>query len=156
MKLIDTIHLDEPSWGVRKVRQFLIESGVPIGRRHCNTIFRKLGIHCIYRKPRTTIRHIGHKIFPYLLRHLEIVKPNQVWAMDITYIPMAKGFVYLTCVMDIYSRSGLAVYIRCVCCSSRRLRSKTQHGWKRCLDRQHFHRAFLALTEERRGLLEGL
>ena len=104
MKPIDTIHLDEHSWGVRKVRQFLIESGVPIGRRHCNTIFRKLGIHCIYRKPRTTIRHIGHKIYPYLLRHLEIVNPNQVWAMDITYIPMAKGFVYLTCVMDNYSR----------------------------------------------------
>jgi putative transposase len=107
MKLIDNIHLDEPAWGVRKVRQYLNESGVPVGRRHCNTIFRKLGIHCIYRKPRTTIRHIGHKIYPYLLRHLEIVKPNQVWAMDITYIPMAKGFVYLACVMDIYSRKIL-------------------------------------------------
>ena len=111
MKVIDTIHLDEPAWGVRKVRQYLIESGIPVGRRHCNTIFRKLGIHCIYRKPRTTIRHIGHKIYPYLLRHLEIVKPNQVWAMDITYIPMAKGFVYLTCVMDIYSRKILSSVI---------------------------------------------
>ena len=108
MKLIDTIHLDEPSWGVRKVRQYLIESGVPIGRRHCNTIFRKLGTHCISRKPRTTIRQIGHKIYPCLLRHLELVNPNQVWTMDITYIPMAKGFVYLTCVMDIYSRKNLS------------------------------------------------
>ena len=111
MKLIDTIQLDEPSWGVRKVRQYLNESGVPVGRRHCTAFFRKLGIHCIYRKPRTTIPHIGHKIYPYLLRHLQIVKPNQVWAMDITYIPMAKGFVYLTCVMDIYSRKILSSVI---------------------------------------------
>ena len=76
MKLIDSIHLGDPAWGCRKVRERLIALGHPIGRRHCNTIFRKLGIHCIYRKPRTTIRHIGHKIYPYLLRPLEIVKPN--------------------------------------------------------------------------------
>ena len=111
MKLIDRIHMDDPAWGCRKVREYLIELGHPIGRRHCTTLFRKLGIHCIYRKPRTTIPHIGHKIYPYLLRHLEIVKPNQVWAMDITYIPMAKGFVYLTCVMDIYSRKILSSVI---------------------------------------------
>ncbi len=59
MKLIDNIHLAEPTWGVRKVRQYLTESGVPVGRRQRNTIFGKLGIHCIYRKPRTTIKHIG-------------------------------------------------------------------------------------------------
>ena len=111
MKLIDRIHMDDPAWGCRKVREYLIELGHPIGRRHCTTLFRKLGIHCIYRKPRTTIPRIGHKIYPYLLRHLEIVKPNQVWAMDITYIPMAKGFVYLTCVMDIYSRKILSTVI---------------------------------------------
>jgi putative transposase len=111
MKVIDKVHLEEPAWGVRKVRQYLIESGVPVGRRHCTTLFRTLGIHCIYRKPRTTIRHIGHNIYPYLLRHLEIVKPYQVWATDITYIPMAKGFVYLTCVMDIYSRNILSSVI---------------------------------------------
>jgi hypothetical protein len=104
MKLIDRIDMDDPAGGCQKVREYLIELGHPIGRRHCTTLFRKLGIHCIYRKPRTTIPHIGHKIYPYLLRHLEFVKPNQVWAMDITYIPMAKGFVYLTCVMDTYSR----------------------------------------------------
>ena len=111
MKLIDRIHMDDPAWGCRKVREYLIELGHPIGRRHCTTLFRKLGIHCIYRKPRTTIPHIGHKVYPYLLRHMEIVKPNQVWAMDITYIPMAKGFVYLTCVMDIYSRKILSSVI---------------------------------------------
>jgi putative transposase len=111
MKLIDRIHMDDPAWGCRKVREYLIELGQPIGRRHCTTLFRKLCIHCIYRKPRTTIPHIGHKIYPYLLRHLEFVKPNQVWAMDITYIPMAKGFVYLTCVMDIYSRKILTSVI---------------------------------------------
>ncbi len=111
MKLIDRIHMDDPAWGCRKVREYLIELGHPIGRRHCTTLFRKLGIHCIYRKPRTTIPHIGHKIYPYLLRHLEIVKPNLVWATDITYIPMAKGFVYLTCVMDVYSRKILSSVI---------------------------------------------
>jgi putative transposase len=111
MKVVDKVHLEEPAWGVRKVRQYLIESGVPVGRRHCTTLFRKLGIHCIYRKPRTTIRHIGHKIYPYLIRHLEIVKTNQVLTIDITYIPMAKGFVYLSCVMDIYSRKILSSVI---------------------------------------------
>jgi putative transposase len=111
MKLIDRIHMDDPAWGCRKVRQYLNESSVPVGRRHCTTLFRKLGIHCIYRKPRTTIRHIGHKIYPYLLRHLELVKPNQVLAMDITYIPTAKGCVHLTCVMDIYSRKILSSVI---------------------------------------------
>jgi putative transposase len=93
--------------GCRKVREYLIELGHPIGRRHCTTLFRKLGIHCIYRKPRTTIPHSGQKVYPYLLRHMEIVKPNQVWAMDITYIPMAKGFIYLTCLMDIFISNTL-------------------------------------------------
>jgi putative transposase len=111
MKLSDRIHMESPEWGFRQVRERLIALGHPIGRRHCNTIFSKLGIQCIYRKPRTTIRHIGHKIYPCLLRHLEIVKPNQVWAIDITYIPMAKGFVYMTCVMDIYSRKILSSVI---------------------------------------------
>jgi hypothetical protein len=84
MKRIDTIHLDEPTIGVRKVRFYLIESGIPIGRRHCNTVFRNLDIHCIYRKPRTTINYIGHKIYHYLLRHLETAMQNQVWAMVVT------------------------------------------------------------------------
>ena len=83
MKLIDSIHIGSPEWGCRKVRERLLEFGHPIGRRHCNTLFRKLGIHCIYRKPRTTIRHLGHNVTHYLLRHLEIEKPDQVWAMDI-------------------------------------------------------------------------
>ena len=91
MKLIDSIHIESPERGCRKVHEWLIELGHPIGRRHCTTLFRKLGIHCIYRKPRTTIRHSGHKVTPYLLRHLEIVKPNQVWAMRITTIPGGKG-----------------------------------------------------------------
>ena len=108
INLIDKVQLVEPAWGVRKVRQYLVVSSLHFGRRHCTTLFRKLGIHCIYRKPRTTI---GHEIYPYLIRHLEIAKPNQVWATDIPYIPMAKGFVYLACVMDIYSRKILSSVI---------------------------------------------
>ena len=72
------------------------------------TLMGKMGIQALYRKPRTTQRHPDHKIYPYLLRHLPITESNQVWAMDITYIPMARGFVYLTCVMDWYSRKVLS------------------------------------------------
>jgi putative transposase len=111
MKLIDRIPLDDPAWGCRKVREYLIGLGHPIGRRHCTMLYRKLGIHCIYRKLRTTIPHIGHKAYPYLLRYMEIVKPNHVWAMDITYNPMAQCFVFLTCVMDVYSRNILSSVI---------------------------------------------
>ena len=111
MKVIDSIDMESPEWGCRKVRDRLIKLGYSIGRRHCTSLIRRMGIHCIYRKPRTTIRHIGHKIYPYLLRNLAITEPNQVWAMDITYIPMAKGFLYLACVMDIYSRKILSSII---------------------------------------------
>ena len=111
MKEIDSLHMENPAWGSRKVRHRLMKMGYSIGRRHCTTLRGRMGIHCIYRKPRTTILHIGHKIYPYLLRNLAITEPNQVWAMDITYIPMAKGFLYLAGVMDIYSRKILSSVI---------------------------------------------
>ena len=111
MKEIDSLHMENPGWGSRKVRHRLIKMGYSIWQRHCATLRGRMGIHCIYRKPRTTIRHIGHKIYPYLLRNLAITEPNQVWAMDITYIPMAKGFLYLAGVMDIYSRKILSSVI---------------------------------------------
>ena len=91
MREIDTIHMDSPKWGCRKVREYLIEMGYPSGPPNCTTLFRNLGIHCSARKPRTTIRNMGHKVYPHFLRHLEIVKPNQVWAMDITYTPGGQG-----------------------------------------------------------------
>jgi len=89
------------------LRGLLAAKGSKVGRRHVKTLMRRMGIEALYRKPRTTKPEPGHKIFPYLLRGLEITRPNQVWAMDITYIPMAKGFVYLTVVLDWFSRRVL-------------------------------------------------
>ena len=89
------------------LRDLLAAKGSKVGRRHVKTLMRRMGIEALYRKPRTTKPEPGHKIFPYLLRGLEITRPNQVWAMDITYIPMAKGFVYLTVVLDWFSRRVL-------------------------------------------------
>src|SRR5207249_5135051 len=78
------------------------------GRRHVTTLMKRMGIEALYRRPRTTKPEPGHKIYPYLLRGMEIARPNQVWAMDITYIPMARGFVYLAVVLDWFSRRVLA------------------------------------------------
>ena len=82
--------------------------GCKIGRRHVKTLMKRMGIEALYRRPRTTKPEPGHKIHPYLLRGMEIVRPNQVWAMDITYIPMARGFVYLAVVLDWFSRRVLS------------------------------------------------
>ena len=108
MKRMDRLHLDYPFAGARMLRDMLRLAGFTVGRTHIGTVMRKMGIEALYRKPRTTKRHPGHKVYPYLLRHLPITESNQVWALDITYIPLARGFVYLTCVMDWYSRKGLS------------------------------------------------
>ena len=90
------------------LRGLLAAEGSRLGRRHISTLMRRMGIKALYRRPRTTKPEPGHKIFPYLLRGLAITRPNQVWAMDITYIPMARGFVYLAVVLDWFSRCVLA------------------------------------------------
>jgi len=107
MREIDALHTEFPFAGARMLRGLLAAKGSKVGRRHVKTLMRRMGIEALYRKPRTTKPEPGHKIFPYLLRGLEITRPNQVWAMDITYIPMAKGFVYLTVVLDWFSRRVL-------------------------------------------------
>jgi putative transposase len=86
----------------------LAAEGCKIGRRHVKTLMRRMGIEALYRRPRTTKPEPGHKIYPYLLRGVEITRPNQVWAMDITYIPMERGFVYLAVVLDWFSRRVLS------------------------------------------------
>jgi len=108
MREIDALHTEFPFAGARMLRDLLAAKGSKVGRRHVKTLMRRMGVEALYRKPRTTKPEPGHKIFPYLLRGLEITRPNQVWAMDITYIPMAKGFVYLTVVLDWFSRRVLA------------------------------------------------
>jgi putative transposase len=108
MKQIDALHTEHPFAGSRMLRDLLAAEGSKVGRRHVKTLMRRMGIEALYRRPRTTKPEPGHKIFPYLLRGVAVTKPNEVWAMDITYIPMAKGFVYLAAVIDWFSRRVLA------------------------------------------------
>jgi putative transposase len=108
MRRMDELHLELPFAGSRMLRDLLNAEGVVIGRRHVATLMKRMGIEAIYRKPNTSKPTPGHKIYPYLLRHLPVIRPNQVWAMDITYIPMARGFVYLAAVVDWFSRRVLA------------------------------------------------
>jgi putative transposase len=108
MRRIDELHLEFPFAGARMLRRLLAADGSKVGRRHVKTLMSRMGIEALYRRPRTTKPEPGHKIYPYLLRGLEITRPNQVWAMDITYIPMAKGFVYLAVVLDWFSRRVLS------------------------------------------------
>jgi len=108
MRHLDQLHLEFPFAGARMLQGLLSADGCQIGRRHVKTLMRRMGIEALYRRPRTTKPEPGHKIFPYLLRGIEITRPNQVWAMDITYIPMARGFVYLAVVLDWFSRRVLS------------------------------------------------
>ena len=108
MRRMDELHLELPFAGSRMLRDLLNEEGLVIGRRHVATLMKRMGMEAIYRRPNTSKPAPGHKIYPYLLRHLAVIRPNQVWAMDITYIPMARGFVYLTAVVDWFSRRVLA------------------------------------------------
>ena len=108
MRRIDELHLDYPFAGSRMLRDLLRGEGIAIGRERVTTMMCRMGIEVVYRRPRTSKPADGHKVFPYLLRGMTIERPNQVWAMDITYIPMARGFVYLAAVMDWFSRRVLA------------------------------------------------
>ena len=108
MRRIDELHLDYPFAGSRMLRDFLNREGVPIGRRHVASLMKRMGISAIYRRPNTSKPAPGHKIYPYLLRGTKIERADQVWATDITYIPMARGFVYLAAVVDVFSRRVLA------------------------------------------------
>jgi putative transposase len=100
MRRIDALHLDYPFAGSRMLRDLLRGEGIAIGRERVASMMRRMGIAALYRRPNTSKPAVGHKIYPYLLRGLTVVRPNQVWAMDITYIPMARGFVYLAAVVD--------------------------------------------------------
>ena len=108
MRRMDEFHLDYPFAGSRMLRDLLHAEGVKIGRRHVSTLMKRMGIEAIYRKPNTSKPAPGHKIYPYLLGKMQVLRPNQVWAMDITYVPMAHGFVYLAAVVDWFSRKILS------------------------------------------------
>lgn len=108
MRRIDELHLNYPFAGSRMLRDLLRGEGIAVGRERVAAMMRQMGIEALYRRPNLSKPAPGHKIHPYLLRGLNVVRPNQVWAMDITYIPMAQGFVYLAVVVDWFSRRVLA------------------------------------------------
>jgi putative transposase len=108
MRLIDETHLKWPFLGSRRIRDELMDHGYNVGREHVRTLMRKMGIKALYCRPRTTRPQPGNKIYPYLLRNTEITRANHVWAADITYLPMARGFCYLVAIMDWASRRVLA------------------------------------------------
>jgi putative transposase len=108
MRRLDELHLEHPFMGARMLRRQLLAEGIRVGRRHVRTLMRRMGMEALCPQPGTSQRHPDHTIYPYLLRQLAITRANQVWALDTTYIPMARGFVYLTAVVDVASRLVLA------------------------------------------------
>ena len=108
MRRMDELHLEFPFAGSRMLRDLLNQDGIEIGRRRVTTLMKRMGIEAVYRKPNTSKPAPGHKIYPYLLRGMVVDTPDKVWAMDITYVPMARGFVYLAAVVDWFSRRVLS------------------------------------------------
>jgi putative transposase len=108
MRRIDELHLEYPFAGSRMLKGLLRAEGHMVGRLHVSTLMKKMAIEALYRRPNTSKPAPGHKVYPYLLRNVAVARPNQVWAMDITYVPMARGFVYLAAIVDWFSRKVLA------------------------------------------------
>lgn len=108
MRLIDKQFMDEPTWGCRHMARYLRRKNYAVGKKRVRRLMRIMGLLPIYRKPRTSMPHPDHKVYPYLLRGLGIDRPNHVWCADITYIPMRRGFMYLVAVMDWHSRKVLS------------------------------------------------
>ena len=108
IKLIDRQYLATPFYGARKIAAWLKSQGQQVNRKRSGRLMRLMGLRAIYRRPRTSTPAPGHKIYPYLLSGMKITRPNQVWATDITYIPMARGFLYLVAIIDVYSRYVLS------------------------------------------------
>ena len=108
MRQIDELHLEYPFAGARMLRDMLRAKGFAVGRKHVATLMKRMGVEALYRRPNTSRKHPQNPVYPYLLRGMMIDRVNQVWAMDITYIPMARGFVYLAAIIDWASRRVLA------------------------------------------------
>lgn len=131
MRRLDELHLEHPFMGARMLRRQLLREGVQVGRRHVATLMQRMGIEAVAPQPGTSKRAPGHKVYPYLLRKLAIERSNQVWALDTTYIPMARGFVYLTAVVDVASRRVLAhkVAITLEACHAREVIEQAMARW---------------------------
>ncbi len=166
MRRLDRLHLEFPFAGSRMLRRLLAAEGCKIGRRHLKTLMRRMGIEALYRRPRKTKPEPGHKIHPHLLRGVEITRPNKVWAMDITYIPMAHGFVYLAVVLDWATRPAFVAAVdhdessllhrdAGGCPRSSRQAGHLQHGSRRPVHRIGFYRVLadngLAISTDGKG-----
>ncbi len=108
---LDQLHLKYPLMGARQLRDQLNQQGIPIGRKRVKTLMKRMSIKAVYCQPKTSLKTPGHEIYPYLLRGMTINRANQVWALDTTYIPLAKGFAYLTAVVDCATRNVLAAKV---------------------------------------------
>lgn len=108
MRRMDELHLEHPTFGSRRLLAVLRREGFHTGRQHVRTLMHRMGMEAIYRKRRTSLPNEAHRVYPYLLKDVAIERPNQAWASDITYIPMARGFGYLVAIIDLYSRKVLA------------------------------------------------
>jgi putative transposase len=133
MRRLDELHLDHPFAGARMLRDLLRREAVVVGRRHVATLMKRMGIEAIYRRPNTSKPAPGHQIYPYLLRGVLIDRPNHVWAMDISYIPMRRGFVYLVAVIDVASRRVLShrvsITMEAAFCVEALEEALAKHGW---------------------------
>ena len=132
MRRMDELYLATPFYGSRRMAAVLRSDGWPVNRKRVRRLMRVMGLQAIYQKPNTSRGHPGHKVYPYLLRGLIIDRPNQVWCADITYIPMARGFVYLVAVMDWFSRRVLAwrlsISMETEFCAEALLEAMARHG----------------------------
>ncbi len=132
MRRMDELHLDYPFAGSRMLQGLLNGEGYKVGRVKVRNLMKRMGIEAIYRRPNTSKPAPGHKIYPYLLRKITIDRPNQVWAMDITYIPMKRGYVYLAAVVDWYTRRVLAwrlsITLETAFCIETVKEAMTKHG----------------------------
>jgi putative transposase len=108
MRLIDRQYLETPFYGSRRMTAWLQRQGHTVNRKRVQRLMRVMRLEAIYAKPRTTVAGAGHKVFPYLLRHVKVERPDQVWSADITYVPLRCGFLYLTAILDWHSRYVLA------------------------------------------------
>ena len=108
MREMDRQYLETPIYGSRRMKAWLERQGIPVSRKRVQRLMRTMGLRAIYRRPSTSRRSLEHLVYPYLLRNVRTTRPNQVWATDITYLPMVRGFLYLVAVMDWYSRYVVA------------------------------------------------
>ena len=108
MREMDRQYLETPIYGSRLMKAWLERQGIPVSRKQVQRLMRTMVLRAIYRRPGTSRRSLEHRVYPYLLGNVRTTRPNQVWAADITYLPMVRGFLYLVAVMDWYSRYVVA------------------------------------------------